>query len=1437
MSWPLSQDYNEAIQDPTSAFNDPELRGGELKLNALGLPLPHSGNFADVYEVTCPATQTKWAVKCFTRQVPGLRERYSAVSRHLKDASLPFTVDFQFFEQGIRIHSQWYPILKMRWVEGLLFNELVRDNLDKPALLQALQQIWGRLARRLREADIAHADLQHGNVLLVPGRKADALAVKLIDYDGMWVPALAQTKSGEVGHPNYQHPQRLREGTYNREVDRFPFLVAATALRALTIAGRSLWERYDNGDNLLFKEADLRAPQESALFAELAGLSDAVVKKLVGRLRAACLARLEDAPLLEEVVPEEKATLQTAPPPLPPVASPITVAPVPATGWDFETGAADGSGEHPRPRKVSRKRAAGGGSGWTWVAAGGGIAVIAGTFVAVALLMGNGNVPPTNQVAFHTPAPTSANVAPPPSRALVPPTVAAVVPRPSAAVPATRPQQLEPDKHDPPPVGPEKHDPPPVGPVASRPLFRFLGTSSDLVAMAGDDTAVWEIYSSFQQRVVQRFVVAKPAPILAFDATPDGAFALTLCEDKRLVVWDTRTGKVVFNLPFKRRPIVAAALSADGRHVYTSMGGRTYAVWDIQQHTAENVNVNGTVSAIAVSPDGKRIALGLREEGAMPPRVAVAGIGGGEPREIGSHPAAITSLAFSPNGKRLASAGTDNAVRVWDLDSNELVSSFGEFRALVSRLQFSPNSGNLIAESALENFVWGQQSKKIISARRGLGEDQVTWAFDGRQLAFFSRDKADPKGTRGGMSISEPDVPETPPPVIATKGLYQMLPGRPDYVALTEGDSSIWKLQSAEKRDDLLRYKGHTRPIKCLSATASGQFAITGSEDKTAIVWEVDTGKVLARLEAHKGPVVAVALNAPATLALTADGGNEAILWDVPRATIIRRLQVPAAISALAISGDDKFGAFGYCFGGDKGGLQVRQLDGKGVVKQGPDLKAPISCVAFSPSSKVVIAACGGVQSLKFNHDDLQAQWFATIYTTPVHTITFGPDGDHFLMSAGRGYSLCSLAKAKEISNLVVAEGQTAAVLADGGRKVALVDLRKDGTMQRSSVDVSEVVGVAPPPPPPPDRPPKRPKGERFKVPGQDMIGFLQKQLREHPQFGPLYAKKGQALEEALSNLADHPVAGMVGAPDGRYVALREVLDMAIKRADAPGAVGYCKRIVDKYEVELVDVVGEALEKMLPNARDATTHKVIAEQALEVAEPYLKEENVPGLSRLLKVARTASKNVNDDALKERVNRAASEAHLKEEPVVAGGAKRTVPFAAIKKAVANNDIKEWETVGARFGNWTRPYKEIPPSGAILIGLNYTTTGNGNYPGAVQPIWLTAAGEVKGHAYGRAEPGATIHVVKAKPGYAVGAIYTRGGGGFDALQPIFMKIKDGGLDVDDKYEGTYIGGGGGNEGTFGGDGNFIVGIHGKLDPKKVDQMGCVSVITLTGKAAAP
>ena len=306
MAWPKTTDYHAAVQDPRISLGDEELRSGEVARTPLGLPMLWSGNFADVFKIHCPATGNTWALKCFTREVRGLRDRYRSIAAHLEQAQLPFTVDFQYLERGIRIGGEWFPVLKMRWVEGLTLNQFAEEHLERPANLKMLLDLWVKLAARLREAEVAHADLQHGNVLLVP-MSGGSFALRLVDYDGMYVPALAGTRSGEVGHPAYQHPQRLREGTYSVEVDRFSHLAIYCGIRCLMLGRRELWQRFNNGDNLLFREEDFRNPGESKLFRILwKNVLDSDTRALVGRVVLACGTRLEEVPLLDEVATDGK---------------------------------------------------------------------------------------------------------------------------------------------------------------------------------------------------------------------------------------------------------------------------------------------------------------------------------------------------------------------------------------------------------------------------------------------------------------------------------------------------------------------------------------------------------------------------------------------------------------------------------------------------------------------------------------------------------------------------------------------------------------------------------------------------------------------------------------------------------------------------------------------------------------------------------------------------------------------------------------------------------------------------------------------------------------------------------------------------------------------------------------------------------------------------
>jgi hypothetical protein len=275
-SWPNPNDYVEALQNPRLVFADKSLQAGTVITDRLGLPRAISGNFAIVFEVESQDRKQRWAIRCFSREVPGQRERYAAISQHLSRHKLPYTVGFEYQPQGIRIKGQWYPIVKMEWVRGVRLDTYIEQNLGNTAALRALANRWEEVIHTLTDAKIAHGDLQHGNIVIADGD------IKLIDYDGMIVPGLEGKPSGEIGHRHYQHPSRVSENGVTRDnfvaVDNFSTWVIWSSLILLWI-DPSLWNKTKAGDDrLLFNEKDYKQPGTSNTLLTLKRHTDARVQ-------------------------------------------------------------------------------------------------------------------------------------------------------------------------------------------------------------------------------------------------------------------------------------------------------------------------------------------------------------------------------------------------------------------------------------------------------------------------------------------------------------------------------------------------------------------------------------------------------------------------------------------------------------------------------------------------------------------------------------------------------------------------------------------------------------------------------------------------------------------------------------------------------------------------------------------------------------------------------------------------------------------------------------------------------------------------------------------------------------------------------------------------------------------------------------------------------
>ncbi len=275
MTWPDPSDYQDAIQNPQVCFQDPELKTGQVASDPLGLPKVASGNFASVYEVR--GSGRKWAVRCFLRQVSDQHRRYSLLSHHLSGVWLQSLVGFEYLDQGILVKNRWHPVVKMEWVDGEGLHTFAGRQLHQPAVLLGLAAQWRGLVNSLQGNGLAHGDLQHGNILVTPNG-----LMRLVDYDAMFLPSLAGENCPELGHPNFQHPQRASVH-YDQWLDNFSALVIYTSLRALA-ADPGLWQPFHTGENLILSATDYIAPQTSPALQRLRESPDEGVRNLAAAI-------------------------------------------------------------------------------------------------------------------------------------------------------------------------------------------------------------------------------------------------------------------------------------------------------------------------------------------------------------------------------------------------------------------------------------------------------------------------------------------------------------------------------------------------------------------------------------------------------------------------------------------------------------------------------------------------------------------------------------------------------------------------------------------------------------------------------------------------------------------------------------------------------------------------------------------------------------------------------------------------------------------------------------------------------------------------------------------------------------------------------------------------------------------------------------------------
>ena len=264
MQYPLISEYVTAIQD--AGDNLEQLAHLTPVLDDHGEPYRSSGAFAVVFKMQDKSTGKYYALKCFTEEQEGRAEAYRQIADELDMVDSPYITSVKYMEKELFVDSQCeedeFPVLLMDWVEGETMEAYIAANYRNQSAMLMLSYRFDKMAAWLRTQSFAHGDIKPDNIIVRPDG-----SLALVDYDGMFVPAMKGCKSPTVGTKDFCHPLRTVDD-FDETIDDFSLASIALSLKAISM-NSTLLDTYGASDRLLFSENDYRNPSNSKVISAL----------------------------------------------------------------------------------------------------------------------------------------------------------------------------------------------------------------------------------------------------------------------------------------------------------------------------------------------------------------------------------------------------------------------------------------------------------------------------------------------------------------------------------------------------------------------------------------------------------------------------------------------------------------------------------------------------------------------------------------------------------------------------------------------------------------------------------------------------------------------------------------------------------------------------------------------------------------------------------------------------------------------------------------------------------------------------------------------------------------------------------------------------------------------------------------------------------------